>query len=157
MGVEFAKEFPKIAGRLGIDSLEVSDPYVERLLEGFAFMAARVQLKLDAEYPHFTQHLIEMVYPHYLAPVPSMMVAQIHPELANPGLIDGYKLPRHTALRGIEAQNRSTPCEYRTAHDLTLWPIELEEARYFSTAGALANLNIESLNGASAGLRFQFR
>ena len=51
MGGEFAKEFPKIAGRLGMENLEVADPYVERLLESFAFMSARVQLKLDAQYP----------------------------------------------------------------------------------------------------------
>ena len=53
MGAEFAREFPKIAGRLGMENLEVADPYVERLLEGFAFLAARVQLKVDAEFPRF--------------------------------------------------------------------------------------------------------
>jgi type VI secretion system protein ImpG len=63
MGGEFAREFPKIAGRLGLESLECSDPYVERLLESFAFLTARVQLKLDAEFPRFSQHLLEMVYP----------------------------------------------------------------------------------------------
>ncbi len=57
--------------------LEVADPYVERLLEGVAFLAARVQLKLDAEFPRFTQALLEIVYPHYLAPTPSMLVAQL--------------------------------------------------------------------------------
>jgi len=62
-GAEFAREFPKIAGRLGMDGLDVSDPYVERLLEGVAFMAARVQIKLDAEFPRFTRRLLEMVYP----------------------------------------------------------------------------------------------
>ncbi len=51
MGAEFAQEFPKIAGRLGLEGFECADPYVERLLEGFAFLAARVQLKLDAEFP----------------------------------------------------------------------------------------------------------
>ena len=81
MGAEFAKEFPKIAGRLGLDSFPCADPYVERLLEGFAFLAARVQLKVDAEFPRFTQHLLEMVYPHYLSPLPSMTVVQILPNL----------------------------------------------------------------------------
>ena len=64
MGAEFASEYPKIAGRLGMEGFECADPYVERLLEGFAFLAARVQLKLDAQYPVFTQHLMEMTYPH---------------------------------------------------------------------------------------------
>ena len=47
VGGEFAKDFPKIAGRLGLEGFECADPYVERLLEGFAFLTARVQLKLD--------------------------------------------------------------------------------------------------------------
>ena len=66
MGKEFAQENPKVAARLGMSGIEVADPYVERLLEGFAFLAARVQLKLDAEFPRFTQTLLEIVYPHYL-------------------------------------------------------------------------------------------
>ena len=65
VGAEFAREFPKIASRLAMDGVEVSDPYVERLLEGFAFLAARVHLKLDAEFPRFTQGLLETVYPDY--------------------------------------------------------------------------------------------
>ena len=68
MGAEFARQFPKIAGRLGMNGIEVADPYVERLLEGTGFLAARIQLKLDAEFPRFTQRLLEMLHPHYLAP-----------------------------------------------------------------------------------------
>ena len=71
-GAEFAQEFPKIAARLGMHGLEVADPYVERLLEGVAFLAARVHLKLDAEFPRFTQALLETIYPHYLSPIPAM-------------------------------------------------------------------------------------
>ena len=63
MGSEFAHHFPKIGGRLGMESLECADPYVERLLEGFAFLTARVQLKIEEEFPKFCQHLLEMVYP----------------------------------------------------------------------------------------------
>ena len=83
MGAEFATQFPKIAARLRIDGLEVSDPYVERLLEGFAFLTARIQLKIDAEFPRFTQRMVEILYPHFLAPVPSMLIAQLRPELGD--------------------------------------------------------------------------
>ena len=83
-GAEFAQQFPKIAARLGMHGLEVADPYVERLLEGVGFLAARVQLKLDAEFPRFTQALLEIVYPHYLAPTPSMLVAQLNPTRTSP-------------------------------------------------------------------------
>src|SRR6266566_2415888 len=68
MGAEFAREFPKIAGRLALEDFSCADPYVERLLEGFAFLTSRVQLKLDAEFPRFTQSLLETLYPHYIAP-----------------------------------------------------------------------------------------
>src|ERR671921_2523838 len=86
LGGEFAREFPKIAGRLGLEGFECADPYVERLLEGFAFLAARVQLRIDAEFPRFTQHLLEMVYPHFLAPTPSMAVVQLKPDLTEGNL-----------------------------------------------------------------------
>ena len=62
-GAEFARDFPKIAGRLGLEEFSCADPYVERLLEGFAFLAARVQLKLDSEFPRFTQSMLETIYP----------------------------------------------------------------------------------------------
>ena len=74
---EFAKEYPKIASRLTLSGMDCADPYVERLLEGFAYLTARVQLKLDAEYPTFTHNLLEIAYPHYLAPTPSMTVVQL--------------------------------------------------------------------------------
>ena len=98
VGAEFAREFPKIAGRLSMDGLEVADPYVERLLEGFAFLAARTQLKLDAEYPRFVAHLLETVYPNFAAPVPSLAVVRLQPDLADPALAAGVPIPRGTAL-----------------------------------------------------------
>ena len=64
MGAEFSREYPKIAGRLGLDGFECADPYVERLLEGFAFLASRVQLKLDAQYPVFTPELLSLMRRH---------------------------------------------------------------------------------------------
>src|SRR5262245_15410148 len=99
LGGEFAKQFPKIAGRLGLDAFECADPYVERLLEGFAFLAARVHLKLDSEFPRFTEHLLEMVYPHYLCPTPSMAVVQFQPNPKQGTLTDGFVVPRQTVLR----------------------------------------------------------
>src|SRR5690606_11833344 len=62
MGAEFAQEYPKIAARLALSGLECADPYVERLLEGFAFLTARVQLRIDSEFPRFTQQLLNTVY-----------------------------------------------------------------------------------------------
>jgi len=71
MAGEFGAQFPKIASRLNMTGIDVADPYVERLLEGISFLTARVQLKMDAEFPRFSQRLLEVVYPNYLAPTPS--------------------------------------------------------------------------------------
>jgi type VI secretion system protein ImpG len=157
MGGEFAKEFPKIAGRLGLDAFECLDPYVERLLEGFAFLAARVQLKLDAEFPRFTQHLLEMVYPEYLAPTPSMAVVQMQPDLTEGGLAEGFVVPRHTILRSTLGNTMQTPCEYRTGQDVTLWPLELVEAAYSPHAGDMTGIDVPNRNSIKSGLRFRLK
>ncbi|KVP58479.1 type VI secretion system protein ImpG [Burkholderia ubonensis] len=157
MGGEFAREFPKVAARLGLENLECADPYVERLLEGFSFLAARVQLKIDAEFPRFTQHLAELVYPHYLAPTPSMAVVQIQPDLSNPALADGVRIARGGVLRSTLDRNGSTRCEYRTAHDLTLWPLEIADAKFFTHAGSLGGADIALPAGVKAGLRLRLR
>jgi type VI secretion system protein ImpG len=101
MGGEFAREYPKIAGRLGLDAFECADPYVERLLEGFSFLAARVQLKIDDEFPKFTQHLLDIIYPHYLAPTPSMAVVRFQPDLTEGSLESGFIVPRDTDLHSL--------------------------------------------------------
>src|ERR1700676_3582052 len=132
MAGEFAREFPKIAGRLALDrdAKDICpDPYVERLLEGFAFLAARVQLKLDAEFPRFTQHLLDVVYPHYLAPTPSMAVVQFTPD---PGGVpaEGFRIARDNILHSVIGPDEQTACEYRTAHDVTLFPIEVARGEF---------------------------
>lgn len=152
---EFAQEFPKIAGRLGLDALECSDPYVERLLEGFAFLAARVKLKLDAEFPRFTQHMLESVYPHYLCPTPSMMIAQFNPDLDDSGLSSGFRVPRETSLRSLLSKDDQTACEYRTAHTIELWPMEIVEAQYHDRD--LASLELPSSGEARAAIRIRMR
>jgi type VI secretion system protein ImpG len=155
MGGEFAAEYPKIAGRLALDAFECADPYVERLLEGFSLLAARVQLKIDAEFPRFTQHLLESIYPHYLAPTPSVVVAEFQPDPAEASLTDGFPLPRGTVLRGAAAESGQTQCEFRTAHEVTLWPLRVLEAEYFSHTGAMRALKLPDVPGAKAGIRIR--
>lgn len=165
MGAEFARQFPKIASRLGMEGIEVADPYVERLLEGAAFLAARVQLRLDAEFPRFTQRLLEVVYPGYLAPTPSMAVVQCEPLLSESNLARGFLVPRGAAMRAAALRGEATACEFRTAHDVTLWPVSVVAAEYFAFA---PDLPLQQLPGgmrprggvrlklrATAGLTFQ--
>ena len=157
MGGEFAEEFPKIAGRLGLNAFKCEDPYVERLLEGFAFLAARVQLKVDAGFPRFTQHLLEMVYPHYLSPLPSMAIVQMLPDANEPSLQNGIRVKRGTALRSQIGKSEQTACEYRTAHEVTLWPLQLFAADYLSSTSAVTNLGLSGRPGLKAGLRVRLR
>lgn len=135
MGAEFAARFPKVAGRLGMaGGAEVTDPYVERLLEGGAFMAARVHLKLDEEFPRFCQRLMQVVQPYAVAPTPSMLIAQLRPELDNPALAAGFTVPRDTALFGASAGATDTRCEFRTGNAITLWPVEITDVSYLAHA-----------------------
>ncbi len=133
MAAEFAREYPKIAGRLGIDPSghEVCpDPFVERLMEGFAYLTARIQTKFDAEFPRLTQGLLETVFPHYLAPTPSMLIAGFEPELTEAGLASGYVIPRGTLMRGNLGRGASVPAQFRTAHQVTLWPLRIKQVAY---------------------------
>lgn len=157
MGAEFAQEYPKIAGRLGMEGIEVADPYVERLMEGVAFLAARVQLRVDAEFPRFSQHLLERVLPHYLAPTPSMAVVRFQPDFSEGDLVQGPTIPRHTVLRSQTGKGDQTPCTYRTAHEVALWPLEVAEAEYLGTAAAVKALGVPGLPGLRAGIRLRLR
>lgn len=152
MGAEFATEYPKIAGRLGMEGIDCADPYVERLLEGFAFLAGRVQLKLDSEFPRFTQHLLEAVYPHYLAPTPSMAVVQFQPDLTESGLAEGFKVAKDSAIRSLLGPNDQTSCEYRTTEELTLYPLEISDIKYFNS---LSGTGLPSVKGAKAAIRMR--
>lgn len=147
MGAEFAEAYPRIAARLGMDGIDCADPYVERLIESFAFLAARVQLKLDARHPEFTQHLLEMVYPTLLAPVPSSAVVELVPTLAESSLKEGFEVPRGSALRAQVGSGPGTSCEFRSAHDVVLWPLSVTAAKYV----------VGTSSFASAGLRLDPR
>jgi type VI secretion system protein ImpG len=136
LGGEFARDFPKIAARLGLDSFECADPYVERLLEGFAFLAARVHLKIDSEFPRFTESLLNMVCPHYLGPTPSMTVVQLVPDQQQGGLSDGFVVPRGTPLKCKVHADEPAVCEFRTGQDVALWPIELVGLRLSPVTGS---------------------
>ena len=99
-------------------------------MEGFAYLTARIQTKFDAEFPRLTQSLLESVFPHYLAPTPSMLIAGFEPEPTEAGLVGGYPIPRGTLLRGNLGRGASVPAQFRTAHDVTLWPLRIKEAVY---------------------------
>jgi type VI secretion system protein ImpG len=121
---EFAQANPKIAGRLRLTGDAVDDPHVERLLEGVAYLAARVQHRLDDEFPELSDALLELLSPHLLAPVPSMCTVQLRPkpEAAGPS-----RVARGTPL--ATQPLRGETLLYRTCHETVLWPVAIEKAR----------------------------
>jgi type VI secretion system protein ImpG len=157
MGREFAREHPKIAGRLGLESMEVADPYVERLLEGFAFLAARVQLKLEAEQPRLIAQLLSSLYPNFLAPVPSCAVMRLAADVADPNLARGHKVPRGTAIGSLLPRGQNTRCEFRTAMDVRLWPLSIVQVQYFTHASDLPLARLPGARTAKGGLRMRLR
>ncbi|MDN5862451.1 MAG: type VI secretion system baseplate subunit TssF [Salinisphaera sp.] len=155
MGAEFADAYPKVAGRLGMDGLECSDPYVERLLEGFAFLAARTQLKLDSQFPVFTQNLLDVVHPNLIRPTPSVAMVAFEPDLTEGALAEGFTVPRGSALQSLLGKGEKTTCEYRTAHDVALWPLQIESASYLPNNGAVAAQGLPVGSQVRAAIRIE--
>ncbi len=157
MGAEFSAAYPKIASRLGMEGMEVLDPYVERLLEGTAFLSARVQLALEMQFPAFTSNLLEIIYPHFLAPIPAMMVVALEPDISNAGVKGGYVMKRGSRLRSRQIDGEQTACIFRTAADLTLWPVEISQAEYIDSRGGLVAAGVSRDTPARAGIRLRLR
>ncbi len=132
MGAEFARKYPKIAGRLLLEGEKVEDPHVERMIESFAFLTGRIGLKLEDELPEITESFINVLYPHYLAPIPSMAISQMSFGSPNDKITSGQVLPRGSKLNSRPVDG--TPCQFTTAYDVQLLPIELESASLDSPA-----------------------
>ena len=138
MGSIFASKYPKLAGQLGLDEFQCADPFVERLLEGFAFMSARIQRRMDAEFPQLTRALLDSVFPHYTRPIPSAGIFQLNPAHDEGTLVTGYQVPRGTRLYSTPAKGQQTGCRFDTTAETTLWPIRIAQVKYHSresTAG----------------------
>lgn len=126
LGAEFSKKYPKIAGRLQLEADKCEDPHVERMIEAFAFLAARVQIKLSDEFPEITESLLNVLYPHYLAPIPSMSIVKFELDPEQGKITTGYAIERNTLLYSRPYQG--TPCRFRTTYPVVVWPIEVEAA-----------------------------
>ncbi len=149
-GVEFAETYPKIASRLGIAGSQCSDPHIERLLESFAFLTARLQQRLDSEYPEFATALLGVLYPQYGAPVPAMAIAHMRlPRGAK--LTSGKLIPKNTPLF---AEAASGPvCRFRTSYPVMLWPLEMTSAETV----APESLDLDRRTTAMAAIRIRLQ
>lgn len=156
MGAEFAAKYPKIAGRLLLEADRSEDPHVERLLQAFAFLAARIHHKLDDELPEMTDALLGVLYPHYLAPIPSMSLVQFVLDPEQGQLTGGHRIERGAMLYAQPIQG--TSCRFQTCYPVTLWPIGVAAARVDvpdrlgplpRSAAAVIRLELQCLSGAT--------
>jgi type VI secretion system protein ImpG len=132
MGADFAKKYPKIAARLLLDEEKIEDPHVERMVEAFALLAGRVSLKLDDELPEITESFLNVLYPHYLSPIPSMAIAQFSFGSPTDKITNVQKLGRNAKL--YSRPINGTPCRFRTCYNTQLFPLELQSAKLESPA-----------------------
>nr|WP_306805694.1 type VI secretion system baseplate subunit TssF [Caballeronia sp. BR00000012568055] len=159
LGGEFARAHPGIGDRLHVRAGEAIDPYVERIVDSFSLLAARHRSKLDAEFPRFAARLLEVSYPNYTAPVPSIAVARFFPDMSDPRLVEGFRIPRGARLTGRIPHGLRTACEFRTGQDVVLFPIELSGATLTHVPHDLADLSRYVPANASVGgaLRLRLR
>lgn len=120
---DFAEKYPEEAGRLLLESTRSQDPHVERLIEAFALLAARVRLKVDDDFPEITDALLGILYPHYLSPVPSMSIAQMQLDPSQGKAAEGVPVPRGAELTARPVDG--VRCRFRSAYPVRLWPIEV--------------------------------
>ena len=132
MGADFARRYPKIAARLELDEEKIEDPHVERMIEAFAFLTGRVGLKLSDELPEITESFLNLLYPHYLAPIPSMAIAQFAFGSTNNKISASQFLERGSILNSRPIDG--TPCRFRTTYNVDLLPVELLSAGLESPA-----------------------
>jgi type VI secretion system protein ImpG len=132
-GAEFARRHPRAAARLELGPEECPDPHVERLIESFAFLTGRIHRALDEELPDVAAAMLEVLYPHFLRPVPSMTIARFDPDPEQGKLTSGHVVPRGTPLFIQTAEN--IPCRFRSCYPVTLWPLEVAEVAVESTDG----------------------
>ena len=129
---EFAEEYPGIAERLGGLMAERTDPMIAGLLEGTAFLAARVQLKLKHEFPEFTSNLLEQLVPNYLAPTPSAMLVKALPPYSDAELREGYAIARGSYLDATyRERERQIACRYRLCSDIVALAVRHHRRRIF--------------------------
>jgi type VI secretion system protein ImpG len=149
MGAEFAVKYPKIASRLLLEADKSEDPHVERLIQAFAFLAARVHHKLDDEFPELTDALLGVLYPHYLAPIPSMAMVEFVLDPDQGKLTTAHRIERGATLYSQPVAG--SPCRFRTGYPVSLWPIEVASARLDSAD------RMGPSRGAAAVIRLELR
>lgn len=154
---DFASYHPGIADRLGGFDRENMDPGLKGVLEGTAFLAARVQQKIKSEFSEFTTALVDQLLPNYLQPVPSFVLVQAQPQYDDTALLEGKRFSVGSLLDAVYIEReRRVACTFRLGSDLVVWPLRIEQAQYFSGPGPLQALGLDVQPGTIAGMRLHF-
>ena len=125
---QFAEKYPKVASRLALEPTKCEDPHVERLLESFAFLAARIHLKMEDEFPEISDGLLSIVYPQLVRPIPSMSIVEFQLDPEKGKLASGMKIERNSLL--FSKPVGGVPCTFRTCYDTTLWPLTVSAVEF---------------------------
>jgi type VI secretion system protein ImpG len=159
MAAEFAALHPNVARSLSLDSVPCPDPYVERLLEGVAYLAARTRLKVDGESSRYVLNTLDALYPDLSSPTPAVTTVVLHPGPQVQTLLGGHIVKRGTRLASAFREGLATRATFTTCQDVSLWPIALDKVEYLQNRAALSagNLSDQAIQGAEAGIRFTFR
>jgi type VI secretion system protein ImpG len=126
----FAQAHPKVAARLRLGADGSEDPHVERLLEGFAYLTARIRGKLDDEFPEISRSILGTLYPHYLAPIPSCSIVQLELDSGQNELLAGLSVARGQAIETEPVQGE--PCRFQTCYPVRLLPVDVKQAQLVS-------------------------
>lgn len=150
---EFSEDYPGIAERLGGLTQDNLDPAIAGLLEGAAFMAARVQLKLDTEFDTFTNELLDQLLPNFMAPTPSAVLVQAEPNFADDELEKGrsYAPGSYIDARYVDRDQRIS-CRFRLSSALRLWPLQIAQARVVTGATAFQAMGLDVASGTGGGV-----
>lgn len=152
---DFAERYPKIAGRLMLVGDVSEDPHVERLIESFALMGARISKKIEDDYPEFTEALLQVLYPHYLRPFPSCSIAHFDLGQSASQLSAPVKIARGTEL--LSRPVRGAPCRFRTAYDVQLTPLRITAAEFLPDAAAPMSVGLPPQASGRITLHFELQ
>lgn len=134
LGKEFSEQHTEVAEGLRMESGQWADPHVERLMEGFAFLAARIHRRLDDDFSDICEALLNVIYPQYLRPIPSMSVVQMEVD-PDQGLTSGLTVGAGQSLVSPPTKVGGVRCRFRTCYPVSVWPIRVAEARWQTPHG----------------------
>jgi type VI secretion system protein ImpG len=148
MAIQFSEKYPKIAARLQLEPDKCEDPHVERMLEGFSFLAARVHLKIDDDFPEISEAMMSVVYPQFVRPIPSMSVVEFQLDQDKGKLTTGFPIDRGSTLYSKPVNG--VPCKFRTCYDTTLWPVNVVSAEWKTPDRLQVPIGLAGANAAAA-------